>query len=70
MSEATIAGPRPCAAIASPPTKRLAISRRRFSVVWRSLLGALTVVSVGEGSAVPASASTGPNLVVNGLAPR
>ena len=43
-------------------------SRKTLSVVGICVLGALTVVSAAEGSAIPASAagSTSPNLVVNG----
>jgi hypothetical protein len=50
MSRATIAGRRPCAAIASPPSKGLPISRERLGALGMCLLGTLTVVSVGAGS--------------------
>ena len=68
MSRATIPGRRPCAAIASPPSKRLPISRARLGALGMCLLGTLTVVSVGAGSLTPASAagSTSADLVVNG----
>ena len=44
MSRATIAGRRLCAAIASPPSKRLPISRERLGALGMCLLGTLTVV--------------------------
>ncbi len=68
MSKGKIAGPLACAVIASAPSRRPAMSRRGFSLVSMCLIGALTVVSEGEASAIPATAagSSSPNLVVNG----
>ena len=68
MARATIAGRRPCAAIACPPSKRSATSKKRLGALGMCLPGTLTVVSVGAGSVTRASAagSASADLVVNG----